>query len=335
MVSITPEVREFLMQPAPLIITKANVRATVHRRVYMDYVGVKQFDDKGQLSGELRLVGLFTSAAYTRSAQFIPLLRRKVGYVVEHSGYKPESHSGKALLNVIEQYPRDELFQTDAETLIATAKGILQLEERPRTRLFVRTDKFDRFASALVFIPRDRFNTRVREKVGELLCEVYDGRLSAFYPAFPEGSLVRVHYIIGRMGGETPKPDVDDLERQVLEIVKTWDDRLVEEITAHYEADRVSALRNCYINGVFRCLSGSLRAGPGAWRHRPYRKPERGKRSRHRLLSRPERCGHPAAPQDLSHGRADPAQRPAADPGEHGVEGDRRALLQGQLRRRR
>ena len=248
MVSITPEVREFLMQPAPLIITKANVRATVHRRVYMDYVGVKQFDDKGQLSGELRLVGLFTSAAYTRSAQFIPLLRRKVGYVVEHSGYKPESHSGKALLNVIEQYPRDELFQSDAETLIATAKGILQLEERPRTRLFVRTDKFDRFASALVFIPRDRFNTRAREKVGELLCEAYDGRLSAFYPAFPEGSLVRVHYIIGRMEGETPKPDVDELERQVLEIVKTWDDRLVEAITAHYEADRVSALRNCYIN---------------------------------------------------------------------------------------
>ena len=208
LVTITPELREFLMQPAPLIITKANVRATVHRRVHMDYIGIKQFDDHGQLSGELRVVGLFTSSAYTRSARMIPVLRRKVAYIMEHAGFGAElATAAKALLNVIEQYPRDDLFQIDADLMLETAIGILQLEERPRTRLFVRPDKFDRFVSALVYIPRDRFNTQVRVEVGERLSAAFDGYVSIFYPAFPEGSLVRVHYIIGRTGGATPSPE--------------------------------------------------------------------------------------------------------------------------------
>ena len=248
LVTITPELRDFLMQPAPLIITKANVRATVHRRVHMDYIGIKQFDDRGRLSGELRVVGLFTSAAYTRSARQIPVLRRKVGYILEHSGFSPDGHSGKALINIIEQYPRDDLFQIDADLMLEIAKGILQLEERPRTRLFIRKDKFDRFVSGLVYIPRDRFNTQVREKVGERLALAYDGHVSAFYPAFPEGSLVRVHYIIGRTGGPTPSPDPADVEADIVEIVKTWDDRLSEAIAGHYEIERVRALRERYVN---------------------------------------------------------------------------------------
>ena len=248
LVTITPELREFLKQPAPLIITKANVRATVHRRVHMDYIGIKQFDEKGLLSGELRVVGLFTSAAYTRSTRMIPVLRRKVSYIMEHSGFGSEGHSGKALMNVIEQYPRDDLFQIDADLLLETAMGILQLEERPRTRLFIRRDKFDRFVSALVYIPRDRFNTDVRVGVGEKLSEAYDGYVSIFYPAFPEGSLVRVHFIIGRTGGPTPSPDVKALEAEVVEIVKTWDDRLSEAIAGHYETAQLRHLRTRYVN---------------------------------------------------------------------------------------
>ncbi len=230
LVEITPEVREFLNEPAPLIITKANVRATVHRRSHMDYIGIKQFSDDGQLMGELRLVGLFTSAAYTRSPRYIPMLRRKVGHVMASSGFKPDGHSGKALQNVLETFPRDELFQIDTETLTDTALGILQLEERPRTRMFVRRDKFDRFVSALVYVPRDRYTTDVRRRIGDLLASAYDGRVSAFFPAFPEGSLVRVHYILGRYEGETPSPDVAELEAQATEIVRTWDDRLTEAV---------------------------------------------------------------------------------------------------------
>ncbi len=249
LVSITPEVREFLMQPAPLIITKANVRAHVHRRVHMDYIGIKQFDKKGVLIGELRVVGLFTSVAYTRSARFIPLLRRKVSHVIEKSGYNPDGHSGKALLNVLEQFPRDELIQIDEETLLENAMGILQLEERPRTRLFIRKDKFDRFVSTLVFIPRDRFNTAVRERVGVALAAAYEGYVSAFYPDFPEGSLVRVHFIIGRREGETPTPNLAALEAEIVEIVKTWDDRLTEAIVAGNERQTATDLITRYVNG--------------------------------------------------------------------------------------
>ena len=242
LVSITPEVREFLMQPAPLIITKANVRATVHRRVHMDYIGIKRFDKSRKLTGEVRLVGLFTSAAYTRSPRSIPLLRRKLNYAVERSGLDPESHSGKALMNVLENYPRDELFQIDPETLLEFASGILQLDERPRTRVFARRDKFDRLVSVLVFIPRDRFNTAVRRRVGEYLANVFDGRLSAYYPSFPEGTLVRIHYVVGRNETPTPETDLADVEAAVAEMIRTWDDHLEDEIIARYRSDTGSAL---------------------------------------------------------------------------------------------
>src|SRR5688572_17991051 len=166
LVAISPQIREFLMQPHALIITKSDVRATVHRRSAMDYVGVKLFDADGELSGELRVIGLFTSSAYTQTPNEIPLLRKKLQRVVAASGFAPSGHSGKALVAVLEGFPRDELFQIDAEVLAEMAQGILRLEERPRTRLFVRRDKFDRFVSAFVFIPRDRFDSDVRRKVG-------------------------------------------------------------------------------------------------------------------------------------------------------------------------
>jgi glutamate dehydrogenase len=230
LVSITPEIRAFLMQPAALIITKSDVRANVHRRAAMDYIGVKLFDAKGELAGELRVVGLFTSTAYTRSPSSIPLVRRKIEAVVAASGFSASGHSGKALINVLESFPRDELFQIDADTLADIANGILRLEERPRTRLFVRRDRFDRFVSAFVFIPRDRFNSDVRQRVGEIIAKAFHGRVVSFSPSFGEGTLVRVHYIILRSPGEDPKPDMAGLEADVVEAVRNWDDRLSSEL---------------------------------------------------------------------------------------------------------
>jgi glutamate dehydrogenase len=226
MVTMTPEIREFFMTPEPLIITKANVKSRVHRATYMDYVGVKTFDEKGRLSGELRIVGLFTSTAYTRSVKQIPMLRKKVEMLLETSEFDKDSHAGKALLNVAESYPRDELFQIDLETLSDFADKIRQLDERPRLRVLSRLDKFDRFVSVLVYVPRDRYNSTVRSRIGEYLKTVYQGRLSAYYPAFPEGNMARVHFIIGRSEGETPKLDQAELEAQITEIVRTWDDDL-------------------------------------------------------------------------------------------------------------
>ena len=245
-VTLTPEIREFLIEPKVLIITKANVRSRVHRRVHMDYVGVKRFDGQGQLCGELRIVGLFTSTVYTSSTRTIPYLCRKVQAVLKRTGFDPDGHSGKAVVNVLESYPRDELFQIDEETLYRFALEILYLDTRPRVRVLARRDRFDRFVSVLVYLPRERYDSGVRKDVGAYLAEVYLGRLVAFYPFFPEGPLVRVHYIIARFEGDTPNPDRQTLEHAVEAIVRTWGDALEEAIRLVHGPERGEVLLRRY-----------------------------------------------------------------------------------------
>ena len=246
LVSITPEIMEFLKEPKALIITKANVRSRVHRRVVMDYIGLKRFGTDGELVGECRLVGLFTSTVYTRSTRTIPYLRRKVDAVVKRAGFDLDSHSGKALVNVLESYPRDELFQIDEDLLFQFALEILYLDERPRVRVLVRRDKFDRFVSILVFVPRERYDTRAREAIGSYFAGVFKGRVSAFYPSFTEGPLVRVHFIIGRYEGPTPNPDRATLERAVAGIVRTWSDGLAEALTLVHDPGKAQGLIKRY-----------------------------------------------------------------------------------------
>ncbi|WP_165644720.1 NAD-glutamate dehydrogenase, partial [Oharaeibacter diazotrophicus] len=242
LVQVTPEIRDFMRRPEALIVTKANVKSRVHRRAYMDYVGVKHYAADGTLVGELRLVGLFTASAYTRSPLAIPYLRRKAQAVMDRAGFDPDSHSGKALLNVLESYPRDEIFQIDGETLHDFAIAILQLGERPRIRVLARRDKFDRFVSILCFVPRDRYSTEVRIALGEHFRTVFQGRVSAFYPAFPEGTLTRVHFIVGRDGGETPNPARADLEAAVATIVRTWADAFQDAVRVRFLPDRARAV---------------------------------------------------------------------------------------------
>jgi glutamate dehydrogenase len=246
LLEITPEIMAFLKEPRPLIIAKANIHALVHRRVYLDYIGVKRFDTAGNLNGEFRIVGLFTSSAYTRSAHGIPYLRRKLVAVERRCGFEPNSHSGKALANVLEHYPRDELFQIDEDTLFRFVRTILQLDERPRVRVLARLDRFDRFVSALVYVPRERYDSHIREKIGDYLAEAFHGRVSAFYPFFPEGPMVRVHFIIGRSGAATPPVDQAKLERDVAGIVRTWDDELAEVLAARNAPGKAQQLFERY-----------------------------------------------------------------------------------------
>ncbi|ODA91941.1 NAD-glutamate dehydrogenase [Mesorhizobium sp. SEMIA 3007] len=231
-VTTTPEIRAFLHGPEPLIVTKANAKSSVHRRIYLDYIGVKTYTPKGTLAGELRIVGLFTSTAYTRSVMKIPYLRSKAETIIAKSGFDRHDHSGKALINVLESYPRDELFQVPVPILRKHAAAILGLIERPRVRALVRADQFDRFVSILVFVPRDRYDSVVREKIGAYLKNVFEGRLSAYYPAFPEGGLARVHFIIGRSGGKTPKVEQATIEAAIRDIVRTWEDALSDAADA-------------------------------------------------------------------------------------------------------
>jgi glutamate dehydrogenase len=240
--TITPEIRAFLEEPKLLIVTKAAVRSRVHRRVHFDYIGVKRFDRSGKLVGEHRFCGLFTSTAYTRPARAIPYLRRKADSIVRRAGFDPSSHSGKALVNVLETYPRDELFQIDEDTLYQFALAILQLDERPRVRVLPRRDRFDRFVSVLVYVPRDRYDSNVRAAIGSYLAEAFKGRLSAYNPYFVEGPLVRVNFIIARIEDELANPDRATLEHAVEAIVRNWTDGLREALVVDPDPARGRAL---------------------------------------------------------------------------------------------
>ena len=246
LVTITPEIREFLKEPKLLIVTKTAVRSRVHRRVHLDYIGVKRFDHDGGLVGERRFCGLLTSSAYTRSVRAIPYLRRKADRIIGRAGFDPASHSGKALVNVIEHYPRDELFQIDEDTLYDFALAILQLDERPRVRVLPRRDRFDRFVSVLVYIPRERYDSAVRTQIGDYLAAMFKGRVRAFYPFFPEGPLVRVHFILGRYEGVTPIVDRAVLDRAVEAIVRSWIDRFAAALAAAHAAPTARTLLTRY-----------------------------------------------------------------------------------------
>jgi glutamate dehydrogenase len=223
---LTEKVRAELEAPSPVIVAKSNLRCKVHRRAIMDYVGIKRYSEDGQVLGEDRFVGLFTQEVYNDPARSIPMLKGKLERVIQRAGMAAGSHNDKKLRDIVDHFPRDELFQITEDDLLRIATGVQHLMDRPRTRLFVRRDRFDRFVSVLVFVPRDRYNSDVRSRVGELLARAWGGRLSAFYPLFGEAPLARVHYIIGLDPSGHPEPDVSHLEDDIVAITRTWDDAL-------------------------------------------------------------------------------------------------------------
>ena len=214
----------------------------------MDYVGVKLYGKDGAVSGELRILGLFTSMALATPHTEVPIIRRKVAEVIRRSGLTPSSHAGKALMNALDSYPRDELFQIDDAQLFDFATLIANLPDRPRVRVLSRIDRFDNFVSILVYLQRERYNSDVRAKIGLHLAARYDGRVSAYYPHFPEGDLVRVHFIIGRDGGQTPDPPRRELEAEVEVLTRTFGDLIVAAAADIEARDRLARR----VSGVVR-----------------------------------------------------------------------------------
>ncbi|MFC3129196.1 NAD-glutamate dehydrogenase [Coralloluteibacterium stylophorae] len=211
--------------PEPVILTKTNARSTVHRPGYMDYIGVLRFGTDGRPVGEVRFVGLFTSSAYNRRPWDIPLVRHRYEYVMERSGLRSDSHSGKALRHILETLPRDELFQASDEELYRTAMGILGLQERVRSKLFLRRDRYGRFYSALVYIPRDRFNTEVRQRIEALLMEAMGGQRIDTTLQIGESPLAQLHLIVRPKAG-THAVDQAEIDARLAEIVRNWHDEL-------------------------------------------------------------------------------------------------------------
>ncbi|MHA6692137.1 NAD-glutamate dehydrogenase [Devosia sp. A449] len=226
-VESTPQHADFMASNEPLLVTKANVRARVHQRVHMDYVGVKILDGDGKAQGELRIVGQFTAQAQATPHTEVPIIRRKIAEVMRRSGVDPLGHAGRALLSALDSYPRDELFQIGVEQLFEFSSVIAGLHDRPRVRVLSRIDRFDNFVSILVYVPRDRYDGEARARITQYLAKIYDGRLSAFYPHFLEAELVRLHVIIGRLAGPTPQPSRAELEAQVDALTANFGDMLV------------------------------------------------------------------------------------------------------------
>ncbi len=229
LVEVTEQHLEFFKKPDPLMVTKANIRSNVHRRSFMDFIAVKTYDEKGEANGEVRIIGLFTSMSLTTPHTEVPFVRRKIFEVMRRSGLAPKSHAGKALMAALDNYPRDEVFQISEQQLLEFATIISALPDRPQVRVLPRIDPFDNYVSVLVFLPRDRYTSQLREKIAQYLTQKYKGHLSAYYPHFPEGELVRVHYIIGRREGKTPIIDREILEEEVNALTQNFGDRLMQE----------------------------------------------------------------------------------------------------------
>ncbi len=234
--TLQPQARRTATEPRLLTITKANSRSTVHRPVYLDYIGLRRFGDDGRAVAERRFLGLFTASAYAESVLRLPIIGGKVAHILETSGFTPDSHSGKDLLGVLESYPRDELFQADVETLSRTAHEVLHLLERRQSKLFIRPDEFGRFVSALLYIPRDRYNTAVRLRLQELLRAAFHTDTVDYQTRVGESTLAQLHFVVRMPRGETiPEVDVDELQERLLEATRTWGERLTEVVQEHYD----------------------------------------------------------------------------------------------------
>jgi glutamate dehydrogenase len=229
---LTKHAKDRILKEPPVTVAKSNQRSRVHRRAYMDYIGIKRFGEDGLPSGEVRFVGLFTAEAYDQPANAVPLLRAKLASVLQRASLTPGSHNEKRLRNILENHPRDELFQTSEAELLPLALDILHLYDRPRIRLFERRDPFDRFASILFYLPRERYDSDLQDLVGKLLAGAFNGRVSASYPSFSDAPLARVHYIIGFTPGDHLRPDLATVEAEVVEAARTWEDRLEAAVRA-------------------------------------------------------------------------------------------------------
>ena len=230
----------------PLVLTKANSRATVHRPSYLDYVGVKQFAPDGTVLGERRFLGLYTTTAYKTSPQEIPLLRDKVERVLAHAAFPPDSHDAKGLIDILESLPRDLLVQIDADDLFEIAIGILGLGERQRVRLFVTADQLDRFVACTLCLPRDRFNTENRQRAGRILVDAFGGDHVDWRLQLSESLIVRVDYVVRTPAGVPDTYDVADIEARIAESTRAWTDQLRAVLVAAHGEQRGGELYTRY-----------------------------------------------------------------------------------------
>lgn len=240
---LPPAVRAKAREPHVLVLTKANSRSPVHRAVYMDYVGIKRFDDQGLVIGEDRFLGLYASSAYTQSVTTIPVLRQLYTHTVEALDLVPQSHDAKDLTQFLETYPRDELFQISQQDMVRIASGFLQMQERRLTRVFSRQDTYGRFVSVLVYLPRDRYTTSSRQAIEEILREAYAPLSIDYTVRVTESVLARLHFVVRIPQGEVLS-EVDEgvIQERIAEATRSWSDDYQSDLVAKVGEERSRGL---------------------------------------------------------------------------------------------
>ncbi|MFE0024145.1 NAD-glutamate dehydrogenase [Amycolatopsis sp. NPDC059021] len=225
-----PDTAATALAPTLLVLTQASAPSTVHRPVYPYYVGVKTFDAEGNVTGEHRFLGMFTTTALHENVLDIPVVCNRVREVIHRAGFPMESFSGQRMLEVLQNWPRADLFSADSDSLYATTTGAITLSDRRRLRLFLRRDPYGRFFSCLVFLPRDRYTTRSRLAMQEVLLEELEGTQLEYSAKVGETILAQVHFIVHTDPANRIEPDTLRIQERLNTVVRSWDDRLVEAI---------------------------------------------------------------------------------------------------------
>lgn len=245
---LTAEIQRLIRSKTWLILTKANSRSTVHRNAYLDYVGVKVYDKNGNVTGERRFVGLFASAAYSESTRNIPWLQHKIRLILERAHVDAAGHRGKALLHIIDNYPRDELFNASVQDLARTTVGILNMQDRKRVKLFVRRDAFRRFFSCLVYVPREKYTTDVRQRIESILKRAFAGTSIDSSVQISDSALARVHIMVRTPRDSRPRISIQKIEKEIADVVVSWTDKLRDELGRSLGFDDASRLYRAYSN---------------------------------------------------------------------------------------
>ncbi len=246
-VQLGREARRTAREPRLLTITKANSRATVHRDAFLDYIGLRTFDELGNVTGERRILGLFTSGAYAASVMSLPIVSTKVAAVLAASGLSLNSHSGKDLLRVFELYPRDELFQDSPEHLLEVATQVTRLSGRRRTRSFMRLDEFGRFVSVLVFMPKDRYSSTVRQRIEALLNETFDATSVDHTTRIGDAPLAQLHFVVRlKRGAAAPVLDEAGTQDKLEQVIRSWSEHLGDALLRDYTEDEAGSLLTRY-----------------------------------------------------------------------------------------
>ncbi|MGF1703417.1 NAD-glutamate dehydrogenase [Photobacterium makurazakiensis] len=248
-------------KPELLILTKSNGKSKIHRPAYTDYIGIKRFDKDGNVVGEHRFTGLYASTAYHQTAMNIPLISDKVSRILESSRFPSGSHSWKALNNLLETYPRDELIQANEKEMLDVGCGVVQMQDRDLLRLFVRRDPFGRFFSCMVYVTKERYNTELRSKTQEILKEYFGSAENVeFTTFFSESPLARTHYIV-RVDNNNFDVDVKAIEHNLVESASSWEDRLSGSLTANFGESQGTLLAKNYARAFPRSYKEQMLSG--------------------------------------------------------------------------